>query len=160
MSRVNNISDGVLRLILESMNEKFNEEGITVDLDNYNYSDDIPPSVDDVVKYFGISDLTYEEIGFFVQLYVNNPNFNNLDVILKRPTLKKFIVQHSEDVKKYELVVYESEILSYMDLNESIIRSMQYSGDYDYWDGRVIEEDVYDTDTIENDIKSIKRIDE
>jgi hypothetical protein len=35
---------------------------------------------------------------------------------------------------------------------------MRNTGEYDYWDGRIIDQDVYDTETNEDNIEDIQLI--
>ena len=157
MANFNNMSDGVLRLILSSMREKFEEE--SVEISEYDtYAAEVIGIIDEVVKYFSITDTNYEIWGFFIMLYLNNPDFNNPDVNIERPTLKNYEVTHNEEITVYKTVTYLNEISSYIPLTKSVLYDMGSISEYEYWDGRIVNEDVYDSDVSSDDITGIKEI--
>ena len=151
------MSDGVLRLILSSMREKFEEE--SVEISEYDtYAAEVIGIIDEVVKYFSITDTNYEIWGFFIMLYLNNPDFNNPDVNIERPTLKNYEVTHNEEITVYKTVTYLNEISSYIPLTKSVLYDMGSISEYEYWDGRIVNEDTYDSEVSSDDITNIKQI--
>ena len=157
MANFNNMSDGVLRLILSSMHEKFEED--EVEISEYDtYAAEVITIIDDLLKYFSITDSNYEIWGFFIMLYLNNPDFNNPNVNIERPTLKNYEVTHNEEITLYKTVTYLSEVSSYIPLTKSVLYDMGSISEYEYWDGRIINEDVYDSDVSSDDITDIKEI--
>ena len=155
----NNLSDGVLRMVLTSMHERFEESNIEIELDSYDlYEGDVVDIINDILKYFSIDNAGAEEWGFFISLYLDNPDYSNTDVRLVKPELKKYNVIHSEDIVLYKTIKYVNEISSYIPLTENIIYSMRNTGEYDYWDGRIIDQDVYDSETNEDNIEDIELI--
>jgi hypothetical protein len=151
------MSDGVLRLILSSMREKFEEE--SVEINEYDaYAAEVITIIDEIVKYFSITDTNYEIWGFFIMLYLNNPDFNNPDVNIERPTLKNYEVTHDEEITLYKTVTYLNEVSSYIPLTKSVLYDMGSISEYEYWDGRIVSEDVYDSDVSSDDITDIKEI--
>ena len=151
------MSDGVLRLILSSMREKFEEE--SVEINEYDaYAAEVITIIDEIVKYFSITDTNYEIWGFFIMLYLNNPDFNNPDVNIERPTLKNYEVTHDEEITLYKTVTYLNEVSSYIPLTKSVLYDMGSTSEYEYWDGRIVNEDVYDSDVSSDDITNIKEI--
>ena len=157
MANFNNMSDGVLRLILSSMREKFEEEEVEIN-EHDTYAAEVIGIIDEVVKYFSITDSNYEIWGFFIMLYLNNPDFNNPDVNIERPTLKNYEVTHNEEITVYKTVTYLNEISSYIPLTKSVLYDMGSISEYEYWDGDIINEDTYDSDVSSDDISSIKEI--
>jgi hypothetical protein len=151
------MSDGVLRLILSSMREKFEEESVEIN-EHDTYAAEVITIIDDALKYFSITDTNYEIWGFFIMLYLNNPDFNNPDVNIERPTLKNYEVTHDEEVNVYKTITYLSEISSYIPLTKSVLYDMGSISEYEYWDGRIINEDTYDSDVSSDDITNIKEI--
>ena len=151
------MSDGVLRLILSSMREKFEEEEVEIN-EHDTYAAEVIGIIDEVVKYFSITDSNYEIWGFFIMLYLNNPDFNNPDVNIERPTLKNYEVTHDEEVTLYKTVTYLNEVSSYIPLTKSVLYDMGSISEYEYWDGRIVNEDVYDSDVSSDDITNIKEI--
>jgi hypothetical protein len=151
------MSDGVLRLILSSMREKFEEE--SVEINEYDaYAAEVITIIDEIVKYFSITDTNYEIWGFFIMLYLNNPDFNNPDVNIERPTLKNYEVTHDEEITLYKTVTYLNEVSSYIPLTISVLYDMGSISEYEYWDGRIVSEDVYDSEVSSDDITGIKEI--
>ena len=157
MANFNNMSDGVLRLILSSMREKFEEESVEIS-EHDAYAAEVILIIDDIVKYFSITDTNYEIWGFFIMLYLNNPDFNNPDVNIERPTLKNYEVTHDEEITLYKTVTYLNEVSSYIPLTKSVLYDMGSISEYEYWDGDIINENVYDSDVSSDDITDIKEI--
>ena len=157
MANFNNMSDGVLRLILSSMREKFEEESVEIS-EHDAYAAEVITIIDDALKYFSITDTNYEIWGFFIMLYLNNPDFNNHNVNIERPTLKTYEVTHNEEASVYKSVTYLNVVSSYIPLTKSVLYDMGSISEYEYWDGRIINEDVYDSDVSSDDITNIKEI--
>ena len=157
MANFNNMSDGVLRLILSSMREKFEEESVEIN-EHDAYAAEVITIIDDLLKYFSITETNYEIWGFFIMLYLNNPDFNNPDVNIERPTLKNYEVTHDEEVTLYKTVTYLNEVSSYIPLTKSVLYDMGSISEYEYWDGLIVSEDVYDSDVSSDDITDIKEI--
>lgn len=157
MANFDNMSDGVLRLILSSMREKFEEESVEIN-EHDAYAAEVITIIDDALKYFSITDTNYEIWGFFIMLYLNNPDFNNPDVNIERPTLKNYEVTHDEEITVYKTITYLSVISSYIPLTKGVLYDMGSISEYEYWDGRIINEDVYDSDVSSDDITNIKEI--
>jgi len=151
------MSDGVLRLILSSMREKFEEESVEIN-EHDAYAAEVITIIDDALKYFSITDTNYEIWGFFIMLYLNNPDFNNPNVNIERPTLKTYEVTHNEEASVYKSVTYLNVVSSYIPLTKSVLYDMGSISEYEYWDGRIINEDVYDSDVSSDDITNIKEI--
>ena len=151
------MSDGVLRLILSSMREKFEEESVEINKHD-TYAAEVITIIDEIVKYFSITDTNYEIWGFFIMLYLNNPDFNNPDVNIERPTLKNYEVTHDEEITLYKTVTYLNEVSSYIPLTKTVLYDMGSISEYEYWAGRIVSEDVYDSDVYIDDITDIKEI--
>ena len=160
MSKIfNNLSDGVLRMILTSMHERFEEDNIEIDLDDYYiYDGDIVVIINDILKYFSITNSGAEEWSFLISLYLDNPDYTNTDISIVRPKLMNYQVTHKEEVVVYKTNTYLSQVSSYLPLTENILHSMRQMGEYDYWDGRVIDQDVYDSDVNNDEITDIEQI--
>lgn len=157
MANFDNMSDRVLKLILSSMHEKFKEEEVKINKHD-TYAHEVITIIDDILKYFGITDTNHEIWGFFIMLYLNNPNFNNPDVNIERPTLKNYEVTHDEDITVYKTVTYLNKVSSYIPLTESVLYDMRSEGGYEYWDGKIINEDQYDSEVSNDNITNIKEI--
>jgi hypothetical protein len=148
-------SDKVLILILEEMNQKIDDDDM--DLDLYPYDYDNLNGICDILKYFGVkldeSDLL--ELSYFVSLWKLNPNYNTHPIV--RPKLKNFDVISKETRIETTETYYKSVMPFYDDLeyNYSVVYDLQSSGEYDYWDGEVIKEEVVNSQIIDSEIDSI-----
>ena len=139
------------------MHEKFEED--EVEISEYDtYAAEVITIIDDILKYFSITDTNYEIWGFFIMLYLNNPDFNNPNVNIERPTLKNYEVTHNEEITLYKTVTYLSEVSSYIPLTKSVLYDMGSISEYEYWDGRIVNEDTYDSEVSSDDITNIKQI--
>ena len=157
MANFDNMSDKVLRLILSSMREKFEEDRVEIN-EHDAYAAEVITIIDDVLKYFSITDTNYEIWGFFIMLYLYNPDFHYPDIKIERPTLKTYEVTHDEEITVYKTVTYLSEVSSYIPLTKGVLYDMGSISEYEYWDGRIINEDTYDSDVSSDDITNIKEI--
>jgi len=146
-------------MILTSMHERFEEDNIKIDLDDYYiYDGDSVVIINDILKYFSITNSGAEEWSFLISLYLDNPDYTNTDISIVRPKLMNYQVTHKEEVVVYKTNTYLSQVSSYLPLTENILHSMRQMGEYDYWDGRVIDQDVYDSDVNNDEITDIEQI--
>ena len=146
-------SDKVLILILEEMNQKIDDDDM--DLESFPYDYDNLNGICDILKYFGLklheSDLL--ELSYFVSLWNLNPNYNTRPIV--RPKLKNFDVISKETRIETTETYYKSVMPFYDDLDRSIVYDLQSSGEYEYWDGEVIKEEVVNSQIIDSEIDSI-----
>jgi hypothetical protein len=150
MEIFNNISDGVLKLILELINSEIEDESFSFDMDDW------IEVIAYACRHFSL-EFDYDSIqviSFFIELYNLNPNYD--DEPIKRPTLKTFKVQWDEDIVVYRTITYEHNIESYMTLNKSNIGEFESLSLIDYESGRVVGDYDYDSDVNSIKIDSIK----
>ena len=115
--------------------------------------------VDSVLKYFGFEPWDEEDYTFFIALCRLNKNPEGSIV---RPKLETYNILHKEEVIEYKTVEYSSNINAYIPLNKDNVYSMGRNDLYFYYEGKVLEEQVDETehrdDYIEN-ITKLKRFD-
>lgn len=155
MGKYDNISDGVLKLIIEEVNNSFDDNG--VDFDDLNFIE-VAESISDVISYFGVDfdASSLSDVSYFYELCRINPNYN--DEPIKRPELKKYEVEWDENVTVYKTVTISQTIESFMELDKNIVRDLEDEGVIDYTDGRILYEREWDGDTTSVELESVREI--
>lgn len=139
----------MLRMILQEMIK----EGITEDdcQSIYESSSDLD-EISSVLKKFGITDIDYDDYGFFAKLLIENINNLKNDTPLIRPKLNVYKVHFKTIVRKFVNEYWELEVDSY---DRSYITDMVYNGDFSYYDGEMVDDDVTDSETDDWEITDI-----
>jgi hypothetical protein len=148
-------SDKMLRSVLKQLEDAFHYEYNGYNMHN-RYEEGYCEIVDDVVKYYGLHDMEWEEYGFFFELIELNPNYQNEENI-KVPKLGEFFVYHEVSERQYIDYTYRSKVYSYG--GDSMIRDQVNNDEnFYYYDGAIVSEEVYDSDVIETRISDIQKI--
>lgn len=146
----NELPKSVLKLIIREIDKQANEENISWTSDEV-YSETIKELIDDSIKKFGILDVEFEDYGFFWKLYQDNHNFEGEgDIIV--PKMMVFPVDISVNVIKYVTENYLHNIHTY---DKEYVNSFIYDSEFDYYEGKYMNENVYDTYTNDWEIESI-----
>jgi hypothetical protein len=146
----NELPKSVLKLIIREIDKQANEENISWTSDEV-YSETIKELIDDSIKKFGILDVEFEDYGFFWKLYQDNHNFEGEgDIIV--PKMMVFPVDISVNVRKYMTESYLHNIHTY---DKEYVNSFIYDSEFDYYEGKYMNENVYDTYTNDWEIESI-----
>jgi hypothetical protein len=154
MSKFSDLSDRTLKLIMDQVKEQFEEEGLDVEaVADYVQNGNI---VEDISKYVGVDNLSFEDLTYLCGLFIDNVD---TEPPFKRPRLKKFKITHKEEYVQYGARYYQQVIGSYALLDSDDLSAMQSEGSYEYWDGRVIDNDIYSEDTNDDEITDIDVID-
>lgn len=151
MSAFKKINDNSLKLILEQVQEKFDDEGLDVE----KMSDIMEHSnlIEDVTKYFGANDLSFEDLSYLCEVFSLNSDF---DPPLRRPFKKKKIrVTHKEYFTQSGVKYYEQYINSYTLLDKEDISVMGNEGMYEWWDGNLVDEDFGEYYTDDDSIDDV-----
>ena len=82
---------------------------------NY-YGDSEVEEVEDIVKYAGLNDLHWDELGFFIKLVEMNPNYETEPI--RVPKLKTVDVFMSVDLTEYVIEKWRHTIHTYLDKNK------------------------------------------
>jgi len=101
------------------------------------------------LKPAGFNTLRYLEEDYLFETLKLNLQYvesGNLEGNLDRPELTeyKFNVSVSETV--YQTQTYENTVESYGNPYD-LVKTMEYNGDFDYWDGYNINTDIHDSET-------------
>jgi hypothetical protein len=154
-----NLSDKQLRIIITNLQNAFEENNVDIDDDSELFEYGTRDVIDSVLKYFGFEPWDEEDYTFFIALCRLNKNPEGSIV---RPKLETYNILHKEEVIEYKTVEYSSNINAYIPLNKDNVYSMGQNDLYFYYEGKVLEEQVDETehrdDYIEN-ITKLKRFD-
>ena len=146
----NELPKSVLKLIIREIDKQANEENISWTNDDA-YSKTITELIDNSIKKFGILDVEFEDYGFFWKLYQDNHNFDGEgDIVV--PKMMVFPVDISVNVIKYVTENYLHNIHTY---DKEYVNSFIYDSEFDYYEGKYMNENVYDTYTNDWEIESI-----
>jgi hypothetical protein len=152
--KIEKLPKKALRYIIKKLKQEYDGTSYGDPSDVYEYSD-IQDVIDSLVKPFGASIDYHYEYGFFWLLYVYNKNKDeNEDLLI--PVKKKLTFNANVDVRKYTTEIYAHRTFTYSDdkgFNESMIHS---DDDWNYYDGDYIDDDTYDSDAGEWEIRHIE----
>jgi hypothetical protein len=154
-----NLSDKQLRIIITNLQNAFEENNVDIDDDSELFEYGTRDVIDFVLKYFGLEPWDEEDYTFFIALCRMNKNPEGSIV---RPKLETYNILHKEEVIEYKTFEYSSNINTYIPLNKDNVYSMGQNDLYFYYEGKVVDEQVDETehrdDYIEN-ITKLKRFD-
>jgi hypothetical protein len=148
-------SDKMLRNVLKQLEDAFHYEYNGYSM-HQRYEEGYCDIVDDVVKYYGLHDMEWEEYGFFFELIELNPNYQNEETI-NVPKLGEFFVYHDVSERQYIEYTYRSKVYSYGGKG-MIMDQVNNMEDFSYYDGEIVNEEVYDSDTIESKLSDVREI--
>ena len=154
-----NLSDKQLRIIITNLQNAFEENNVDIDDDSELFEYGTRDVIDSVLKYFGFEPWDEEDYTFFIALCRLNKNPEGSIV---RPKLETYNILHKEEVIEYKTVEYSSNINAYIPLNKDNVYSMGRNDLYFYYEGKVLEEQVDETehrDDYIEDITKLKRFD-
>ena len=154
-----NLSDKQLSLIIKNLQNSFEEDRVDIDDDNELFDYSTTNVIDSVLKYFGIELMDEEDYTFFIALCRLN---ENPEESIIRPKLETYKITHKEEVIEYKTYEYETKSNSYIPLNNENVYSMGANDLYSYYEGKLVGQDVDDTehrDDYIDDISKLKRFD-
>ena len=154
-----NLSDKQLRIIITNLQNAFEENNVDIDDDSELFEYGTRDVIDSVLKYFGLEPWDEEDYTFFIALCRLNKNPEGSIV---RPKLETYNILHKEEVIEYKTFEYSSNINTYIPLNKDSVYSMGRNDLYFYYEGKVIDEQVDETehrDDYIEDITKLKRFD-
>jgi hypothetical protein len=154
-----NLPDKSLRVIIMTLNKEFDENNIDIEL-NTIFEEDTVDVIDKTLEYFGIGGQDIELYSYFISLCLLNPGYLDKTVPIQRPRLNKYEVIHSESSRVYKTTTYRTVIPSYIELDENMITDLRSIELYDYWDGEVISDYVDDSESTDDEVEEINRIQE
>lgn len=149
-------SDRALIPILKDIIEALESNNLYLeDMDdvNHNLGELSEIITDELTSYF--TNVDFEDVSFFMALIIMNDDFESP---LQRPELKTYRVTHTYQRVETNNYVYQNDMNSFIPLNNSILGELQSSGEYEPWDGKLIDEDNVDVDYGDDWIDDIEEI--
>jgi hypothetical protein len=150
-----NLSDKQLRIIITNLQNAFEENNVDIDDDSELFEYGTRDVIDFVLKYFGLEPWDEEDYTFFIALCRMNKNPEGSIV---RPKLETYNILHKEEVIEYKTVEYSSNINAYIPLNKDNVYSMGRNDLYFYYEGKVLEEQVDETEHRDDYIEDITKL--
>ena len=102
-----------------------------------------------------IVDVDFEDVTYFMALIIMNDDF---EPPLQRPESKTYRITHTYQRVETNNYVYQNDMNSFIPLNNSILWELQSSGEYEPWEGDLIDEDTVDVDYSDDWIDDIEEI--
>lgn len=149
-------SDRALIPILKDIIEALESNNVYLeDMDdvNHNLGELSEIITDELTSYF--TNVDFEDVTFFMALIIMNDDFESP---LQRPELKTYRITHTYQRVETNNYVYQNDMNSFIPLNNSIMGELQSSGEYEPWDGKLIDEDNVDVDYSDDWIDDIEEI--
>lgn len=149
-------SDKALIPILKDIIESLESNNVYLeDMDdvNHNLGELSEIITDELTSYF--TNVDFEDVTFFMALIIMNDDFESP---LQRPELKTYRITHTYQRVETNNYVYQNDMNSFIPLNNSILGELQSSGEYEPWDGDLIDEDTVDVDYGDDWIDDIEEI--
>lgn len=149
-------SDRALIPILKDIIESLESNNVYLeDMDdvNHNLGELSEIITDELTSYF--TNVDFEDVTFFMALIIMNDDFESP---LQRPELKTYRITHTYQRVETNNYVYQNDMNSFIPLNNSIMGELQSSGEYEPWDGKLIDEDTVDVDYSDDWIDDIEEI--
>ena len=142
----------ILKDIIEALesNDMYLEDMDDVD---HNFDELSEIITDELTSY--LSNVEFEDITYFIALIIMNDDF---EPPLKRPVLKTYRITHIYQKVETVNYKYQTDMASFIPLDNSILGELQSSGEYEPWDGDLIDEDNIDSDYSEDWIDDIEEI--
>jgi hypothetical protein len=154
-----NLSDKSLRVIILTLNKEFDENNIGIE-GNDIFEEDTVNLIDATLEYFGIGGQDIELYSYFISLCLLNPDYLDKNVPIQRPRLNKYEVIHDESSRVWKTTTYRTVIPSYIELDKNMVNDLRGIELYDYWDGQIINEDIDDSESTDDEVQEINRIQE
>lgn len=154
-SSLESVPDRILFQIIKQLKKNCESEDFSL---NSEFNDEIVGIIDQTIKIFGVVDnpqyIDDEFLWTVFKMNINKLSDDKLEGNLERPKIKEyeFDIYVSETV--YQSTTWTHQIESYGN-PYSLVKTMEYNGDLEYWEGREGNRDVHDSDT--NEIRIDKR---
>jgi hypothetical protein len=142
MKQYLNLSDNVLKKIIQLLLDALEEEGVDLhnDIEIFEYIG----IFNNDLKYFSIDIDDEEDFTYFVSLLRLNPNFETSPII--RPTLDEYSVDYIIDESIYKRTTYNHMVKSYLPITNSVLRGMEDNDMISGWDGKIVNEDYLEAE--------------
>ena len=102
-----------------------------------------------------LSDVDFEDVTYFIALIIMNDDFESP---LQRPESKTYRITHTYQRVETINYTHRTDMTSFIPLDKSILGELQSSGEYEPWEGDLIDEDNVDVDYSDDWIDDIEEI--
>lgn len=155
------LSDKLLFKIATTVYNHLSDEGVVI-TPRTAFDNEITENITDAIKPLGFNSTDYIEEEFLyeiVRLNLQDITYGSLSGQLLRPELKKYEFDTDVTETVYQRQMWRNTISSYGNPYD-LIKAIDYNGDFEYYDGRVIDTDIFDssTDEIKIDRSSFSEI--
>ena len=146
-------NDKILFKIIKMVMEDVDFESLESSINN-----DLKDSLTSSSKYFGLSPDVYLDEEYIYNVWKLNEDLfeeNTLNGNLERPTLKKFNFNWDVWQTEWTQERYNHNFESYSDNKEDVsntLLSLRGDGLIDSWEGKLVEREVYDSETTNDEI--------
>jgi len=144
------LSDRLLFKIATKIYEHLSNKGIVIN-QSTKFDDEVIPIIDDSIKPLGFNSTDYIEDEFLyeiVRLNLQDITYGSLSGQLVRPELIKYEFDTDVTETVYQKQIWRNTISSYGNPYD-LIKAIDNNGDFEYYDGRVIDTDIFDSSTDE-----------
>jgi hypothetical protein len=155
MTDYTKLPDNVLRLLITDLKNDLEENDIDINDDYHTFETSTLTTIDETLQYFNIKVSDVEDYSYFIALCMLNDGVSDKNTPIKKPKLNNYEVQHTEDVTVWKTVVYSQTIPSYIPLTRSMLQDLESESMYEYWDGRVVREEVNDSEVTDSTVLDI-----
>jgi len=149
-------SDRALIPILKDIIEALESNNVYLeDMDdvNHNLGELSEIITGELNSYF--SNVDFEDVTFFMALIIMNDDFESP---LQRPESKTYRITHTYQRVETINYTYRTDMTSFIPLDNSILGELQSSGEYEPWEGDLIDEDNVDVDYSDDWVDDIEEI--
>ena len=155
------LSDRLLFKIATKIYENLSNKGFVINQSS-KFDDEVIPVIEDSIKFLGFNSTEYIEDEFLyevVRLNLQDITYGSLGGQLVRPELTEYEFDTDVTETVYQRQTWRNTISSYGNPYD-LIKAIDYNGDFDYYDGREIDTDIFDstTDEIRIDRSSFREI--
>ena len=146
----NQFTDKMLRKLLFQLDNAFIEEfnGYSI---HSRYEENQCDVIDDIVKYYGLHDLEWEEYGFFFNLMELNPDYRDENKQIKVPKLGMYDVYYDTEERQWITYTYKHRVYGYG--REMIKDQLNNDNDFEYY-----SESVDDSEVVRGSIVDVQEV--
>jgi hypothetical protein len=145
------LPESILKMILQ----EFIKENISFDdMETVYQETGTFEDISTILKKFGITEVDYEDIGFFAELFMLN-GASQIENQLTIPKPKKFNLSFRVTGRKWFTEWYS---LDYTAYSSDFVRDMFDNGDLSYYDGELVDEDTNDTEVDDWELRDIEEV--
>jgi hypothetical protein len=150
-------NDKALRPILQDIVNSCEENNIDIFNKNFvnsNFEDVVSIVDDEIESYFGTPE--FEDTSFFIAVLLMNNNF--MTEPIRRPKLKSYRITHVYERVATIQETYVNEYDSFLPFTSSMLMDLQSMDSYDPYDGKLIDDEVVDSDYSNDWVSDIEEI--